>query len=679
MTGRITPVRPGRAHLGDAPRRRGGCLPLLLAVTVLLALGVGYGYYVYQAAQPRLAAGVERLQYAQAILDQRTVLPRDLDAAQTGFTEAAAAFQAAREQAGPLPALAPALGWLPGVGGDLGQAPDLLTLGTTLADLGVALTNGLRPAAGALQAAGPGPAAIPPGENLATTLAPVLAALQADPAALDRARTALLAAQAARARLAADRLATPELRAALDQLDILLPQLAQALDGISGLPPALDVLLGRRAAGAFLVVLQDPDEIRATGGVIRAVGVLRVEQARFTLLSFRDSAAFGSPGPPGPAEPAAPADFVPYLAGRGWTLGEANWAPDFPSSARTLEALYQAEGGTAVDGTVALDPQLVQGLLEVTGPVTPMGSGTAVGADNVHALLGQYFMPDQDGGGGAGGVARQDFLPALFAALVDRLQHLPGTQLGALVAALRQGLDEKHLLVSVQDAATARWLAARPWDGALTAPPGDLVALVDSNMGLNRIGNAITRRLTYTLTLSAGPAQPHQATLTVRYLNRSQHAGGPCVPEARPTVRQSPLVEGCYWNHVRVYVPAGSTLQRARWGPAVLAMQTRADGNLTAFAALLTLAPGEERELTLDYTIPYAATGGGAPHQYTLTVRKQPGADRPLPLLALAIRLPPGATLRTAHPALPPGSPPGEWVRLDSTPFDLDRTLILRW
>jgi hypothetical protein len=649
-----------------------------MAVVVLGAVGVGYGYYAYQAAQPRLAAGLGRLQQALAILDQQTLLPADLDAAQAGFTDAAAEFQAAREQAGPLLALAPAFGWLPGVGGDLGQAPDLLALGGSVAGLGTGLVDGIRPAVVALQTA-PGPAGAPAGADLASTLLPLRAALEADPAALAQAHTALQTTQAVRARIAADRLTNPHLRVALDQLDIFLPQLARVLDSTAGLPAALDTLLGWSAPTRFLLLLQDPDEIRATGGVIRGVGVLAVEQARFTLLALRDSAVFSTTRPPGPGEPAPPTDFTPYLAGRGWTLRDANWAPDFPESARMIEALHQAAQGAIVDGTVALDPQMVQRLLEVTGPVTPAGGETAVGADNIHTLLGQYFLPDPGGGRPIEAIARQDFLRAVFAALFDRLQHLPGAQIGTLVAVLRQGLDQKHLLVSVHDAETARWLAARAWDGALAAPAGDLVAIMDSNMGLNRIGNAVTRRLSYTLTLSAGPAQPHQATLTVRYTNRSQHAGGPCVPEARPTMPQSPLAEGCYWNHVRVYVPAGSMLERAQWGSAGLEMQTRAEDNLTAFAALLTLAPGEERELALHYTIPYAAIRADQANSYTLTVRKQPGADRPLPLLALAIRLPPGATLRTAHPALPSASLPDSWVRTDATPFDVDRTLVLRW
>src|SRR5262249_50609407 len=146
-------------------------------------------------------------------------------------------------------------------------------------------------------------------------------------------------------------------------------------------------------------------------------------------------------------------------------------------------------------------------------------------------------------------------LSAVLGALLDRLQHVPSDRVGALLTALQQALDSGHLLLSVHDEAAARWLAARGWGGAPAAAGRDLRAVIDSNMGGARVNGAISRRLSYTMTLSADPTQAHRAVLSVDYLNRSLPPGAPCPPDLPPPGPPAPGDSGCYWNYVRVYVP----------------------------------------------------------------------------------------------------------------------------
>ena len=95
---------------------------------------------------------------------------------------------------------------------------------------------------------------------------------------------------------------------------------------------------------------------------------------------------------------------------------------------------------------------------------------------------------------------------------------------------------------------------------------------------------------------------------------------------------------------------------------------------LTAFSAFLTLPPGAEQTLTVEYTLPLTATAGREPNTYDLRVRKQAGTGG-APLM-VAVRLPSGVTLRTARPT---ASGAADWVRYDAAPLDTDRTFHLGW
>ena len=65
------------------------------------------------------------------------------------------------------------------------------------------------------------------------------------------------------------------------------------------------------------------------------------------------------------------------------TLQNVNLSPDFPSVAQVLMSLAPQAGLTKVDGVLAVDPQGLAALLELTGPVDVVGWPTPISAENV--------------------------------------------------------------------------------------------------------------------------------------------------------------------------------------------------------------------------------------------------------------------------------------------------------
>ncbi len=65
------------------------------------------------------------------------------------------------------------------------------------------------------------------------------------------------------------------------------------------------------------------------------------------------------------------------------TLQNINLSPDFPSVGQVLMSLAPQAGVGAVDGVLAVDPEGLAALLQLTGPVDVVGWPTQITAENV--------------------------------------------------------------------------------------------------------------------------------------------------------------------------------------------------------------------------------------------------------------------------------------------------------
>jgi hypothetical protein len=263
---------------------------------------------------------------------------------------------------------------------------------------------------------------------------------------------------------------------------------------------------------------------------------------------------------------------------------------------------------------------------------------------------------------------RKDFMGEITKALVARFSEGREVHLLDLAQALKQALDEKHLLLYIHEPEAAALLRARNWDGALPAPAAgqDWLMVVDANVGFNKVDANVDRSLHYRVDLS-DPAAP-RATLVVTYQHRSRRPVGDCLQEADYGDAYEDMMDRCYWDYVRAYVPAASRLLEgpepalppgsllARSGRDLASppiSPTLQEGAWSVWAAFFSLPTMDERTLTWAYALP-AGTVSAASDEglltYRLQVQKQPGTVA-VPL-RLEIVLPPGAELVEAVPAL---------------------------
>jgi hypothetical protein len=400
------------------------------------------------------------------------------------------------------------------------------------------------------------------------------------------------------------------------------------------LGPELPKLLGMDSPKTYLILVQNNHELRATGGFIAAVGRLTLDKGKVAELDFVDSYAIYRRDGNYPPAPAAMQTYmdIPILVMR-----DANWSPDFPTTAQVVRTLYRSDTGLDVDGIITVDLNAVKRIFGALGELQVPGIDEPITGDNIEAQVVQLWERPAESTAQAGGDTtqelgewwqqRKDFIPRLATAALDTVQG-GRANVFRLAAAALQALNERSIHVWLADPAAAAVMHAQGWDGALRPAAGsDFLAVVDTNMGYNKVDAAIQRQLDYRVSWPDGPDQPAQATLTLTYTHPVEADDPGCDLTPRYGKNYNDLIERCYFDYVRVYAPAGSTLLEATGVEPESVDSIRGERRTQVFTGYFILPPRERNVVTFTYLLPATLT----PESYRLVLQRQSGTQ-PLPV-----------------------------------------------
>ena len=599
------------AALTPPDRRR---KPLRLGCAVVGAiLLIGIVFVGLRLVPAGLAArsALDELRALQAI-DLNALANLDgngLAAVRNHFAELETDLSTVRSQAGPFLPATRLFGWLPQIGDEVVAAPDLLDMGTAAATAGRAAMDGAQLVLDAYRQQGEGSAL--------KRVAPALA--EAAPY-WEEANAALQELDEARARLDLSSL-DPRLTAQVERLDRYLP----LLRGGVALARSAPALLGVDGARTYLLLAQNGDELRPTGGFISGVGLLGIDRGDLNQLDFGDSYAIFNPEVD---HPLAPPDLERYMGAQMLLLRDVNWSADFPTVAGVAESLYQLDTGTPVDGVVAFDVEAVRRMIGALEPLQLQGYQEAVTAANLTAAMqavweapaaAESALQDMDPSQSDWWQHRKDFMGDLAQAGQAKIEG-GQADLVALAQAVYSALQEKHILISLNDSAAMAPLAELGWTGAVQPGDGNSLMVVDTNVGWNKVNSLVERSTVYEITPRADGSA--EAMLELTYRHQGTQTDQPCVHEPRYGDTYADMAQRCYFNYLRVFVPEGARLLAAEGVRPDTASTLPGENGTTILTGYIELPPGQTGQVRLRYELP---AGTVANDSYHLRLQKQPG------------------------------------------------------
>lgn len=588
-----------------------GCLLVALVVGWLI-IKAGRMNTAYRTVSQNLA-------FVQQAASAETPLPAELDPTEIEslLAETVAAMETLHTEMTPFLPLTPHLGWVPVYGGDIQAAPYLVSAGLDGVRAGNVLASALSPV-WAMQAE-------PKQDKVLAHLIVML--LQTEPE-LETAGGLLTRAGQTLSAVDIETLSPPTAA----RVELLARYLDESTIGVQG-AKILPDLLGARAPRTYLLLTQNSDELRPSGGYINAAGHIVLAQGRIVEFVVQDSYAIDRltndyPWPPDP--------LYRYMGLDYWMLRDAGWSPDFPTAARTAMELYRMGQDISVDGVIALDQQAFPDILRATGPLRV--EGERVASDNVIELMRRHWQPEWDESwDGEWWLNRKSFMMSL--AEVVRLkfeQDFGSIDFLTLTTSLKEALAEKHIQLYLDDPAGESILAEKNWAGALRPATGDYLMVVDANVGYNKAGAVVDRHLAYRLDLA--PDGSGQAGVTLTYRHQAPQRNATCSQAPRYNRVYEQNMVRCYWDYVRVIAPAGAKLLH---GPDTVVdgryllrgQSTTGEIDVELFGddkvgwgQLFLLEPQETISLDYGYALPQGtARVDDGRWVYTLLLQKQPG------------------------------------------------------
>jgi hypothetical protein len=589
-----------------------------LGAAVALALILGWlGAVVYLGLA--LQSDLQSLE----VLAQQPLEQVDLQQAGQTLHQARADSASLRQLASPLLVLSPALRWIPRYGRDLSAARPLLDLAADFTLSADETFIAFEPLVNGLTAStSEGPSSL-----LAKTLPTASPHLRAASQALKRVES--LQSQLNSADF------SPEIKTRLDRLKHYLPLARAGLE----LAQALPELVGVEAPQSYLLLVQNQDELRPTGGFIGGAGILTLNTSRIEEFYLIDSAAVDdfTKGP----YPAPPEPLRRYMGLGLWSFRDANWSPDFPTSAQAAITLYHLTQNHKVDGVSAVEQTTGQLSLEAQGPVTVPGTSEPGSADNiVELMLQSWSVQPGDRADNESKAHRKDLMIALGKKLLERLQT--SQDLSTWAALARQvltALDQRHLLIYSTHPSLAARLAEAGWDGGLQPGRQDFLMVVDANVGYDRVNPLIQENLQYMVDLS-DPARP-TAFLVVRYFNTTSVAATCRQPPQVSRGQYTDSMQQCYWDYWRVLAPGEVKLLYASPNHVSADELITGQGDTTSpraragavgtaeISGIFVLPPNQSEEIRLVYELPPSVLDESGPGEltYRLRLQKQSGIN----------------------------------------------------
>jgi hypothetical protein len=308
--------------------------------------------------------------------------------------------------------------------------------------------------------------------------------------------------------------------------------------------PLIKEMLGNKKSQRYLLIFQNNSEMRATGGFIGSYGILDIENGQIKNLFIDD--IFNPDGqlkekivPPMPIQKISSA----------WSMHDANWFADFPTSAKKIALFYEKTGGSTVDGVISMTPEVIKDLLEITGQIEMPEYKTTITKDNfisqTQNQVESLYNKDEN--------RPKQIISDLTPILIEKLfKSTDQNQLEStikLIGSTEDAFREKHILIYHRNENIEQMLQKRGWGGEIIQTEGDYLSVVNSNINGYKTDAVIEENISLRTDILTDGSLVN--TLTIK----RKHLGGDSEYDWYNRVNA---------DYMRVYVPKGSILLEAK-------------------------------------------------------------------------------------------------------------------
>jgi hypothetical protein len=303
-------------------------------------------------------------------------------------------------------------------------------------------------------------------------------------------------------------------------------------------------LLGYEQPMHYLIMLQLSDELRASGGFLKFLVYLHLENGQVMEIRALETGRAEIPGlgawdwVDGNQHILPPQPIQDYLGLGNWVIRDANWWLDFRDTARQVQDFWEAAGFPPVDAVIAINDTAILEIVDSLGGIE-LANGTLLsGAELEDYLLLQFYNNLNDPSITSN---QQELAQELSRALLTALLDIPVSRYPLLVTAGLGEANNNNISVSFNDPDFALIFHDFGYDGSLRAEGvSDYFYFVESNVSYSKLSQMIAYEMVYNAAIENNLRL--SSNLEVRIQNNYR-------PENRRSGFPAYYYEGARWNY----------------------------------------------------------------------------------------------------------------------------------
>ncbi len=415
-----------------------------------------------------------------------------------------------------------------------------------------------------------------------------------------------------------------------------LKQGSVALGQISSILNLFQQFLGS-GSKTFLVLFENNNELRATGGFIGTYGFFKldngkIETQKISSIYDLDGQIKEKIAPPGPFH-----DLTD-----SWGLRDSNWFVDFKASALKASSFYEKEADQTPDAVIAVTPDIFVDLLSVLGPLKMDKYNLVLTADNFREEVQLNTSLGYDKKENKPKQMLADFEPLLL----QKISTATEEQKSELLSVVFNALSKKNLLFYDRNKNIQQIFEDYAWAGRILDTDKDYLAIFNTNLGGRKTDLSIDQSATLNSEVLADGSILNTLTYTRKHqLNLYEQAKNIdyvrfLVPEGSKFVSAEGFVKKPFYKSdgsgyannlleaLKGQFKKDSDLALFDANSKVIdetsgTVQGKESGK-TYFANWIEVSPGEEATVVLKYKLPFNINDS---RKYSLLLQKQPGAN----------------------------------------------------
>lgn len=311
------------------------------------------------------------------------------------------------------------------------------------------------------------------------------------------------------------------------------------MQSLSSLGGALKEIFGAQGQRRYLLVFQNPSELRPTGGFMGSFAILDVKDGKIINLEVPPGGTYDLQGqldqyniPPTPL----------LLTNKRWEFQDANWFPDFSVSAQKILWFYRHSRNITADGVIAINASVLERLLAITGPISDAKRGLIISADNALPTIQKVV---EHGPEKIENKPKQ-ILSDLAPQFIDHFKNSQPKDLVPLLTNLQDALSKKEIQTYFIDQTAQNAAQQLGWGGRIlpTNANQDYLAVFNANIHGQKSDAKIQQTISHQAIISSDGSISDTVIIT------RTHTG-----QASEEMYGAPNID-----YIRIYLPKGSEL-----------------------------------------------------------------------------------------------------------------------